>query len=95
MPAKLFGYEKIFAGNSLEWGGSAVSSLWKTEKMRSIAYGCVLELTDQELAIYEKSEGKTVYREIVSVRVALEPSINIMDDQALETMEAFTFIKID
>lgn len=94
-PAKLCGYERIFAGASKPWRNSGMASVWKTNSLRSVTYGSAVELTDLELDILDCFDGGEYQREPVSIRVALEPGISIMDEKSLESVDSYVYIKWD
>jgi hypothetical protein len=49
LPAKLFEYERVFAGTSADWGKSGVASLYHTGTFRSCTFGSVVDLSPHEL----------------------------------------------
>ena len=97
IPAKLFEFERVFAGASSEWGKSSVVSLFHTGTFRSCTFGAVVDLSDQELKhldLLEECPSKFT-RITVSARVALDPKVHIMDDQKLESVDVYVYIKND
>ena len=87
----------MFAGSSPDWGKSGVASLHHTGTFRSCTFGSVVELDLHELKCLDILEGypNTYRRVTLSVRVALEPNIHIMDDHKLESVDVYVYIKND
>lgn len=97
IPAKLFDYERVFAGLSSDWGKSGVVSLYHTGTFRNCTFGTVVDLDISELKRLDVLEGvpDKFTRITVSARVATEPKVHIMDDQKLESVDVFCYIKND
>ena len=63
--------------------------------MRSVTYGQAVIVNDLELDILDCFDGDEYQREPVSIRVAFEPGVSIMDEKSLETMDSFVYIMHD